>query len=187
MPAHRPANVATVRARIRHAHAPKSTVDTPALASDRSEKPRSAVAWATSALHSERDRADVVPHPPGPGMFVAARCSPYSADSSNPRKRARTTRGHRISRAPVPQAFPKCESSPTARLRATAREQYPTRYLPAYCNRRSSDRTSRSRVEDQVPGAMHRPITRTWIPARRGQRMPAVSQLSIRRHYPRSA
>ena len=52
------------------------------------------------------------------------------------------------------------------------------RYLPTYCHHRSSDRTSRSCVEDQGPGAMHGSITRTWIHARRGPRMPAVSQLA---------
>ena len=47
-------------------------------------------------------------------------------------------------------------------MRAAARAQYPTRYLPAFGHRRSSDTTSRSCVEGLVTGAMHQPITLAW-------------------------
>ena len=42
-----------------------------------------------------------------------------------------------------------------------------------------------SQVEDQVPGAIHRPITRLSIAARRGRRMPAVPQLAPSVRSPR--
>ena len=55
----------------------------------------SGVAWATSAVQCERDRADVGPHPPGPAMFVAeTRCREtlQFATRANPCAVARGTR-----------------------------------------------------------------------------------------------
>ena len=69
-----------------------------------------------------------------------------------------------------------CDLSPETRLRTGAHVKYPTRYPPAYAPSRSNDGTPFSYVGDEVHRAMHRPITRTRIPARGGRRIPAESQ-----------
>ena len=61
----------------------------------------SGVAWATSALHSERNRADVGPHPPGPGIFVAGRRRGDLLDSSLARTHAQSRADIESSRARV--------------------------------------------------------------------------------------
>lgn len=71
------------------------------------------------------------------------------------------------------------EFSPATAGRANTLQSKRTRSLGAYGgggNRRSSGGTPRWYVEDQVSGAMHRPTSLPWIPARRVRRMPAVSR-----------
>ena len=137
----------------------------------------SGVAWATSALHSERDRADVGPHPPGPGMFIAGRRRREFCESSHVRTHAQSCAKIGSSRARVPYMdMAGCEFSPATAMRTGAHPKYPTRYPPAYAHSRSNGGTSFSYVGDEVHRAMHRPITRPQIPARGDGRIPAESQ-----------
>ena len=96
-------------------------------------------------------------------------------DSSLMRTHARPRAALESARARVPY-MPGCELPPGTRLRAGAHVKYPTRYPPAYAHSRSNDGTPFSYVGAEVHRAMHRPITRTRIPARRGRRIPAESQ-----------
>ena len=70
----------------------------------------------------------------------------------------------------------KAERELPATTHLRARAQYPTLYLPAYTHSRLNGGTPFSYVENEVHSAMHRPITRLWIPARGGLRIPAESQ-----------
>ena len=111
----------------------------------------------------------------GTGTFVVSTRRREFRDSSLMRTPARLRAALESPRARVPHV-PGCELPPGTRLRAGAHVKYPTRYPPAYAHSRPNDGTPFSYVGAEVHRAMHRPITRTRIPARRGRRIPAESQ-----------
>ena len=77
------------------------------------------VAWATSAVHCERDRADVGPHPPGAAMFVAGRRRGISAI----RRTCEHMRSHAQSLNPLARGYLStagCEFSSATVMRALA-------------------------------------------------------------------
>ena len=122
----------------------------------------SGVAWATSAVHSERDRADVGPHPPGPAMFVAER---RRTESDSFTKRANMCADHARTLDACGVATPyrrKRKLAPTAavlaRAQATYRSGFPRRLRPTSFR-------SHATVSDHPPRShRRRASTRTTLP-----------------------
>ena len=57
-----------------------------------------------------------------------------------------------------------CELPPATVLRTGARDEYQTRYLTAYCHRRSHAGEPRPCIDHKIPGGMHLPVSRPEIP-----------------------
>ena len=91
----------------------------------------SGVAWATSAVHSERDRVDVGPHSTGFATFVAGRRRGEFCASSHMRKHAQSRAEIESSRARVPYTAG-CEFSAATGVRAPAQPEYSKRFRGAY-------------------------------------------------------
>ena len=111
---------------------------------------------------------------PASGTFVVSTRRREFRESSLMRTHARSRAELESPRARVPH-IAGWEFSSGTRLRSGAHVKYPTRYPPAYAPARSNGGTKFSYVGEDVHRVMHRPITRTRIPACGGRRMPARS------------
>ena len=103
----------------------------------------SGVAWATSAVHSERDRVDVGPHSPGFATFVAERRRGDFGDSV---ERANIYAEHAQTSDSSGAAAPyigRCELPPTTAVRPRAQVKYSKRFHAAYGHHRSRARVPR--------------------------------------------
>ena len=91
----------------------------------------SGVAWATSGVHSERDRVDVGPHSPGFATFVAGRCRGEFWNRSRAHPHARSRAESASPRARVLH-IAGGDFSPATVLREHAQTKYSRRFRTAY-------------------------------------------------------